>query len=112
MNELLDSFEDLIEETYLDVISRYPGFGHELYSLLKDYHPEVFKRLTFYKRLELQTEDSYAVYDDGPRSFAIQLDPLCEVIVLWNHEFQTEIGTWCEDPVEEALHLIGTEMIK
>ncbi|MBN8826567.1 MULTISPECIES: hypothetical protein [unclassified Spirosoma] len=103
--ELLFLNEKYVNENYNDFMSRYSGFGEDLYSLLSEQLPEVFRKLTFYKGIVYQTEDSYAVFIGEP-AFGIQLDPLIEVIVIWTHDDHIEIGYWWEDPCAEALRFI------
>jgi hypothetical protein len=74
--------------------------------------PEVFLNLSFYQQTTYQSDDSYALYDDKnnpEKSFVIQLDPLCEVIVIWNQNIHTEIGAWSGDPEFESIKLIQDE---
>ena len=104
--DLLTPKEDFQEETLDKLLERYSGFGRNLYQLLEEKLPHVFSELRFYQERSYQTGDSYAVYDNADNSFAIQLDPDIEVIVLWNREIQTEIGTWVDKPEEEAIIFI------
>jgi hypothetical protein len=99
------------QEEFDDLNKRYSGFGKEIYTRLKSTLPSVFDKLTYYRSLNYQTNDSYAVFKDGDKVFAIQLDPLCEVIVLWNDEKQVEIGTWSADEYGDAISFIKTELI-
>lgn len=103
---LLTPKEEYLPENYAAASSRYTGFGDTLFAALQEQLPEVFRQLQFYRRSPMQTEDSYAEYNDNGLTFVIQLDPLCEVIVLWNHEVHTEIGSWSADPVAEAITFI------
>ncbi|BDD12661.1 hypothetical protein FUAX_50930 (plasmid) [Fulvitalea axinellae] len=91
-SDLLIEKNDFIEERFAEMNTRYKGFGKDLYLKIKDELPEVFEGLKFYQRIKHQIEDSYAIFNDKTTPFAIQLDPLCEVIVLWNHTLQIEIG--------------------
>jgi len=110
--DLLTPPDEFQEETLDNVLVRYSGFGKDLYRLLQEKLPQVFSNLRFYQGTTHQSEDSYAVYldPDNPReSFAIQLDPLCEVIVIWNQKIHTEIGTWSSDPELESIVFIQEE---
>lgn len=112
IGNILTSKHGFQEETLDKVQERYSGFGGNLYQLMEEKIPEVFFKLAFYQETKYQEEDSYAVYDDRvnpEKTFAIQLDPLCEVIVLWNQKIHTEIGTWSEDPELESIKFIQEE---
>ena len=109
---MLKPIEEYEVENYIEFEKRYLGFGKEIYLKIKEEIPEVFRQLTFYKRLTLQTKDSYAQYSGDNYSFAIQLDPLGEVIVLWNDKKHIEIGTWSENEYNDAIHFITSELIK
>lgn len=109
---LLQPREDFIIETFDDFKNRYFGFGKEIYSKIKDDLPEIFDKLVFYKRLNFQIEDSYAECKNDQFSFCIQLDPLCEVIALWNDTKQIEIGYWSENEYLSAINYINSEFLK
>jgi len=102
---------DFVREEFEEVSTRYQGFGKDIYTKLRSMLPSVFDRLTYYRATTYQTEDSYAVYSDGTTEFAIQLDPLCEVIVLWNRATQIEIGTWSTDEYSEAVEFIKRNLL-
>lgn len=113
-DDLLPSKEKFLEETLDKVHERYSGFGRDLYPLIGEKLPHVFCNLRFYQDNRYQMEDSYAVYEDPgnpAKSFAIQLDPHIEVIVLWNSEIQTEIGSWAKNPEEKAIIFILDELL-
>ena len=103
---------DYKEENYLEVKNRYNGFGEEFYSSIKQNLPEVFKHLKYYQNIKIQKEDSFAEYNYENICFAIQLDPLCEVIVLFNNSnISIEIGTWSEDEYKEGIDFIKNEIL-
>lgn len=99
-----------VQEDFDSVMKRYSGFGEDLYKKLKDGYPKVFANLTFYRRVDHQVEDSYAVFADNDSFLAIQLDPLCEVIVLWNNLNRIEIGTWSLDQYSDAITFITEQL--
>ncbi|AUD03536.1 hypothetical protein [Spirosoma pollinicola] len=103
--ELLFLNEQYVKENYDDFMSRYSGFGEDLYSLLSEQLPEVFRKLTFYKGIVYQTEDSYAVFIGEP-AFGIQLDPLIEVVVIWDHSRHAEFSSWLNDGHSAVLEYI------
>lgn len=113
MNEdLFDQVEQYIQESLEEFDNRYSGFGGQLYSKLSYDLPPVFRNLVFYKKKTGQTGNSYAEFVDFRSPFAIQLDPIGEVIVLWNKEKHIEIGFWSNDPYKDALEVIRKELIE
>jgi len=109
---LLSPSGDFVIETYDDFESRYRGFGKEIYYRIKQTLPEVFRHFTFYRCLTSQKVDSYAEYESDKLAFCIQLDPLGEVIVLWNQEKQIEIGFWTKDVYNEAIIYIQIQLLR
>lgn len=109
---LLKPREDFAIETYNEFEKRYLGFGKEIYTNIKKSLPNIFNNLVFYRRINFQEEDSYAEYKNDQFSFCIQLDPLCEVIVLWNDTKQIEIGYWAKNEYEDAINFIKSELLK
>jgi hypothetical protein len=110
--KLLTPQEFFLSESYFEFQNRYEGFGKELYSQLKAEIPEIFNEISFYQQRNIQTEDSYAEYISSNHSFVIQLDPLIEVIVLWNAQKSIEIGTWSTNECKEAIDFIKSELLK
>ncbi|MGV3540529.1 MAG: hypothetical protein ACO1OQ_12010 [Rufibacter sp.] len=100
------------EESLTELQLRYSGFGKDLYKVLEERLPEVFSQLKFYQSVESQTEDSFATFNDGSSSFGIQLDPLIEVIVIWDKEHHFEISSRVENAYETAIDLIRTTFLK
>lgn len=95
------------EESYISFKKRYDGFGKDLYDLVRTRHPDVFLAFVFYRSLnDSQPLDSYAVYSNGSKSFAIQLNYIGEIIGLWNYEVAFEIGTWAENEYDLAIKAI------
>lgn len=107
---LSDSF-NYNEETYADAMERYSGFGAKLFEVLKSRIPEVLQKLRFFQSISYQQEDVYAVYENGSTSFVIQLEPVGEVICIWNDTVSTEIGSWSENEYEEAVQFIITDLL-
>jgi len=103
---LLPENYDFRQETYDAVCSRYAGFGRNLFATLREAMPSAFNSLLFYRASVHQESDVYAVCHWAQTNFAIQLDPYCEVIVLWDHSTQIEIGTWESDPSLTAMEFI------
>ncbi|WP_294322555.1 hypothetical protein [uncultured Chryseobacterium sp.] len=111
-NSMLGIMEDFVTENPEAVDRRYSGFGKDLYRQIEQRLPDVFKDFQYYQRINIQTEDSYAVYYNGQSSFCIQLDPLCEKIILWNENKQIEIGYWSDNEYEDALQFIEAELLQ
>jgi hypothetical protein len=110
-HELLPLNDDFVTEKYCDMLTRYSGFGCEIFSVLQERLPEIFAKLEFFRATKYQTGDVYAIYDDGAKAFSIQLDPDIEVIVLWNEQIQTEIGEWSKDVYGDAISFIHDELL-
>jgi len=98
------------EETLEELCTRYSGFGHELYEMIQDEIPFVFRQLRFYRSDLHQTGDSFAICELA-QPFSIQLDPDIEVIVLGSQEAGTEIGSWVTSPCEDAMTFIRQHFI-
>lgn len=119
--ELLDSSQKYEEETYEEVTSRYKLFGSDFYKFIKENAPFIFSKLKFYRATELlekvpfgraETENSYAIYDDGEKTFTIQLEPLTEVICLNNFITHIELGDWdSNDYYVESLNFIKEKFL-
>lgn len=109
---LLEPREDFVIETFDEFEKRYLGFGKEIYINVKENLPSIFDDLVFYKRINFQLEDSYAEFKNDKFPFFIQLDPLCEVIVLWNGSKQIEIGYWSDNEYVDAINFIKSELLK
>ena len=109
MHSLLASSPDsgwtFLPETPDAFRARYTGFACGFYDYLALYMPERFQHLRLFRSETRQTEDSYAVCE-AAHPFAIQLDPLCAVICLWDDDTHTEIGTWWPDPFAKAAEFI------
>ena len=76
---------------------RYSGIGMNLYSYIQSCKPQIFQRLSFYKKKIEHIPDSFAYYDGESTSFAIQMDPDCDVIIIWNSFERKEFGSWDND---------------
>lgn len=119
---LLNNSQEYLEETYEEVKIRYLLFGKDLYQILKENEPEIFYKLRFFKAIkliektcwgEVESENSYAIYDDGKNTFGIQLEPTTPVICLHNQQTQIEIGDWNgNDFYKESIKFIKEELIK
>ena len=99
-------------ETLEEFEERYSGFGKETYDNIKKYIPEIFDSLVFYKCIDCQLEDSYAEYKNDQFPFCIQLDPLIEVIVLWNKSKHIEIGYWSKNEYLDTINFIKSEFLQ
>lgn len=99
-----------MEETYAELLARYTGFGSDFYARLKQQVPEVFEHLLFYY-IQGTPEDSFALYEKGEITFAIQVDQVSDCICLWNPSEQLEFGHWCEDAVGDAIAYLKEHFI-
>jgi hypothetical protein len=98
------------EETFAEVSTRYAGFGRGVFAALEATSPAAFAALRFYRATIYQQGDVYAVCRWGDGEVAIQLDPDCEVICVWDHNTHTEIGAWALNPEAEAVAFIGERL--
>lgn len=90
-----------VPEPEAEALARYDGFGRELFGLLRHDLPQVV--FEFARNPAEQRDDVWAICHCGLQAFGIQLDPLIEVIVLFDEERCEEIGTWQDDPVGYAI---------
>jgi len=98
-------------ESLQDVMVRYKGFGKDLYTCMDAELPSVMNSIRFFKKTETQPLDSYAVFDNGRSKFALQLDPECEHIIIWNEDKHLEFGFWTTDLYNSVLASIKTEFV-
>lgn len=113
-NDLLPNGKgwDFIEENYTSITQRYSGFGSQLFTHLNAHFPNILLHFRFFRSLNFQEKDVFAIYQSQSVSFAIQLDPDIEVIVLWDKTNSIEIGAWSEDEYKEAIDFIEANFIK
>lgn len=105
---LLPEEMDFKEETLSESMVRYSGFGRDLFFELESHFPGMISKIRFFQPQASQQEDIWAYYENGPLQFAMQLEPSCEVIVLWNDgpDNSIEIGTWWDNEYEAAIAFI------
>ncbi|AXR68328.1 hypothetical protein [Leptospira mayottensis] len=92
--EILTPKEHYIRENFSEFNARYSGTCKNLYKKISSEIPQIFKKLNFYRNF--RDDDSFAECLNDNLSFVIQLDPDCEVIVLFNGKMQMEFGVWGE----------------
>ncbi|KGO80745.1 hypothetical protein [Flavobacterium beibuense] len=119
-HELLSHCCDYKTETYEEALARYDGFGKGFYEALVKRYPKILKHLTFYQQIRdrrvcvmpygPQTEDSYAIYNDGTTAFGIQLNFYTE-IVLYDNDKDYDIGYWYKNPIEIALAYLKRDFL-
>ena len=98
---------NFIKIDYGQAMQFYSGFGKDIFQLIEQHIPGVMSAFRFFRSPISQTEALYAVYENEDLSFAIQLDPNCEVVCLWNLQgVHHEIGTWALEPYAEAIQII------
>ena len=105
MHELLNDSWTYSPETHHDFALRYSGFGRELYKRMATALPDCHAALRYFRADCWQTDDSFAVCSIA-HPFAVQLDPDCEVICLWDERIHVEIGTWSAEPYKESSEFI------
>jgi hypothetical protein len=109
MHKLIETWE-CRPESYADFKNRYNSFGKDLFSVLVLHLPDLYSHLTFYQNIN-QPEDAVAVYDDSNHSFGIQLDPLIELIILWNEKDSIEVTGYDDQYYDRAIQFIKTKML-
>jgi hypothetical protein len=121
LHELLDDCQEYKEETYLEVLKRYNGFGQEIYTKLKHELPQIFNNLKFYRATKStekcvgyfpQVENSYAIYDNNIISFGIQLNPESEVLAVFNFDVAFEADYWSENVYFVTMEFIKSNFVK
>ena len=115
-HELLGNCQEYQEETYKQLLDRYNGFGKDIYLKIKIQFPTIFENIKFYQAVKDNencvgnypySENSYAIFDDGTKSFSIEIDPESEQISIFNYDIMIETGYWSNDFYTEALNFIG-----
>ncbi|WP_149247389.1 hypothetical protein [Chryseobacterium sp. SN22] len=67
--------EEFIPENLEEAGRRYSGFGKDLYRQIEQRFPDVFSNLQYYQCIDIQTEDSCAIYTNDQNSFVFSLIP-------------------------------------
>jgi transposase len=102
------------EETFEEFMRRYDGDYKEFYTLVKTSLPLIFKHLHFYRLVNPEegkpkfspNDDSFALFDNGKKSFALLLD-YYGVICIWNGtNINWETGYWADDAVQDVINII------
>lgn len=104
-SELLPASLNFVEETHAEATQRYHGFGQDFFSELTNQLPSLAKSFKFYRNTD-GTDDVWAICQQGPIQFGVQLDPDIEVICVWNETEQEEIGDWQPPPIQYAIEWI------
>ena len=114
IHPLLPDNWDFKEETFTEAIDRYSGFGEKMFFELDSHFPGMLSKFRFFQPQQYQQEDIWAIYQDNTFQFAVQLEPSCEVIILWNDnpKDSIEIGTWWDDEYEAAIAFIEEVFFK
>ena len=62
-----------------------------------------------FMRYTQQPEDVWVLIDREHAGFGIQIDPVLDVIVVWNERGQQEFGSWHTDLVDAAITAIAAQ---
>ncbi len=100
---------DFCTETEADALERYDGFGRAVFDALFESHPQLRGGFQFFR--DPHSKDVWSYYSGNVREFGLQLDPDIEVICLWDGSESTEIGTWADDPVADAVEWVTKRCI-
>ncbi|TRW21433.1 hypothetical protein FMM05_20370 [Flavobacterium zepuense] len=112
--ELLGDCQIFEQESFHDCTKRYDGFGKDLYRIIAQKLPEIFKHLTFYKAVGITGKcagiivgnSSVAIYQKNGKTISIELD-YYDVIGIWNFDgLLFETGGWSDTPYEDAIDFI------
>ena len=95
---LLSSHSPLEAETIDEFSQRYEGYGKGLYAYLERNDRALYDQLQLFraKAGNHQPADSYAILTVADTEIAIQLDPECAMIIVWDEDVQVEFGEWEE----------------
>ncbi|PQO33437.1 hypothetical protein C5Y96_11375 [Blastopirellula marina] len=104
-SELLPASLNFVEESHAEATGRYQGFGQDFFSELYNQLPSLARSFTFYRNTD-GTDDLWAICQQGPIQFGVQLDPDIEVICVWDKTTHEEIGTWQPQPIPYAIDWI------
>jgi hypothetical protein len=87
-------------------LARASQLSREFYAALRSHYPELADKAVFLWFAK-QPDDTWMVFDLGPNTFGIQVDPELEVIVLFDGESQQEFGGWHNDLIGAVVAAIG-----
>ena len=79
----------------------------------KDFYPRLLTQAPVFASVNRffvwseQPDTTWILFDHKPHAFGVQIDPSCEVLVVFDHTFNAEYGTWHADPVAVALEVIS-----
>jgi hypothetical protein len=114
VTELLGDCHIFEVESFNEFQQRYDGFGKELYSIIQQKLPDLFKHLNFYKIISITgkcagsyvQQDSFAIYQKNDKAIGIQLN-YYDVICIWSFDgLSFETGGWSDTPYEDAIGFI------
>jgi hypothetical protein len=108
----IGSSEDWLEESFDSVLLRSTEMGQTLFEQLWKHFPQLKEEIVFLQ-WSMQPDDVYAVRDVMDGGFVVQIDPLIELVIVWNEESVREFGAWTpnDNPVADALKYLS-EIIK
>lgn len=101
---------DFDTETESVVLGRYDGFGRAVFDALFESPPQLRGGFQFFR--DPRSDDIWSFCSASVRKFGLQLDPDIEVICLWDGSESTEIGTWADDPVADAVAWVTKRCIE
>jgi len=93
-------------ESVNQVLGRYQWFGKELIKEIIAHECSLARELVFLKYPG--SKDIWAFCNNRSISLGFQIDPDCEVIIVWRNEKDfIEYGVWSSNPVKEAMATIS-----
>jgi len=106
--EILTPKELYVKEDFSQFNFRYSGSCKNFYRKLNSELPEIFSKLIFYRNFT--HDDSFAEFLTNELSFVVQLDPDCQVIVLFNNETTVEFSVY--DNKDDETENLALDFIK
>lgn len=104
--ELLPENGKFVIESYYEMNQRYLGFGKDLFQEIYKARKLKQNSIKFFKRIDSQIIDSYAIVTNINSTVAIQLDPECEKIIIWNSIEHYEKGDWITNHIDDSIKTI------
>lgn len=92
-----------VEEEYNQFLDRYAGFGKDVVLALIGTKIAKTSDFKFYKSSGKQECDAFFVFVSKNCEFVLQLDPECEVVVVWDEIERVEFTSWSDDVVQEVM---------
>jgi hypothetical protein len=97
--------DQFTRETWADLAKRIDPEARAFLDQLFGRHPELRKDVILFF-FAAQPEDVWMIFDHTPQRFGVQIDPVGQIIVLFDTAFHQEIGSWSPDTTAEAIAIL------